>query len=58
MTSTRPCDILDIEGSPLEKLLWDIAIMSELEIPSFGMDLPGMSVRDKIRRKRRQLGIR
>ena len=50
--SARPCDLLGIEGSPLERLLWDIAIVSEMKVPGMGM-----STKDKIRRKRRQLGI-
>ncbi len=53
MTSTRPCDLLGIWDSPLERLLWDIAIASEIKVPGMGM-----STKDKIKYKRRQLGIR
>jgi len=53
MLKVRPCTVLGIQGSPLERLLWDIAVMSELEIPN----MESMSVSDKIRAKRRRLGI-
>ncbi len=53
MTGSRPCDLMGIEGSPLERLLWDIAIVSEMRVPG-----ARRSTKDKIRDRRRQLGIR
>lgn len=54
----RPSDILGIEGSPLERLLWDISILSEMEVPYTDLDsVKGLSVKDKIRMKRRRLGV-
>jgi len=46
----RPSDILGIKGSEWEKLLWDLAILSE------GMKVE-RSVAEEIRAKKRRLGI-
>jgi len=45
----RPSEILEIEGSALEKILWDAEILANVQIA----DLRSMSVADKIRMKRR-----
>lgn len=53
-----PSDILGIEGSPLERLLWNIAIVGEMEVPYADFDsMKTLSVKDKIKMKRRRLGV-
>jgi len=56
----RPSDILGIEGSHLERLLWDLAITANVKIAveTTGIVKRGpQSVKDKIREKRRRLGV-
>ena len=58
---TRPSVMLGIEGSPLEMLLWDMAILGEkspvVEVDAQGAVRGPVSVRDKVLAKRRRLGI-
>ena len=57
---TRPSVMLGIEGSPLEMLLWDMAILGEktpVEVDVQGAVRGPVSVRDKVLAKRRRLGI-
>lgn len=57
---TRPSVMLGIEGSPLEMLLWDMAILGEkspVEVDVQGAARRLVSVRDKVLAKRRRLGI-
>lgn len=59
----RPTEVLDIKGSVLERLLWDIAILTENPVRvgdvSALIQPSGrpVSTADKIRAKRRRLGM-
>lgn len=52
--------MLGIESSPLEMLLWDMAILGEkspVQVDVQGASRTPVSVRDKVLAKRRRLGI-
>jgi len=59
----RPSEVIGIEGSPLDMLLWDMAIMNEGKPTGPRMDpkiidkMKFPSVKDRIRARRKALGI-
>lgn len=52
----RPSDLVELEGSPLERLLFDAAVIAEASENS-GVPSGPETTRDKIMRRRRQSGL-
>ena len=54
VTGQRPSELMELEGSALERLFWDLAIIPES--PMLQSEETG-SVKDQIRSKRRRMGV-
>jgi len=52
----RPSDLVGYEGSPVERLLFDIEVITQSPVFSWSLAEP-QSTKERIRRRRKELGI-